>query len=122
MKTFIGTVITLIIITALVITNSMYISRLSDEMITIAKGMPEETTDSSLKSALELQKKLDDSEFILLLTVNHNEIEMIDLRITEIISRIENGDKENYSFAVKALITELEELRKSEKLSWDAIV
>lgn len=122
MKTFIGSVITLVIITGLVAANSMYISRFTDDMMTIAEGMPKEISESSLESALELQKKLDDNEFILLLTVNHNEIEVIDLKITEIISRIETGDKENYSFAIEALVTELEELKESEKLSLDAII
>ena len=122
MKTFIGTVITLIIIIGVVVANSIFISEFADEMIRSAEEMAELPSDKALESALDLQRKLSDNKFFLLLSVNHNEVENIDLKITEILSRARSEDEANYSFAVEALITELEELKKSEQFCLDAII
>ncbi len=122
MKTFVCTLAALIIITGGVVLNSLYISDFTDEMTSIAESLPDEPSDKSASLACELRKKLEENENILLMTVNHNEIELIDLRITEIITRCETGDRENYSFAVKAFLTEIEELKKSEAVSWESII
>jgi len=129
MKTFIGAVLTLTLLTGAVIWNNIYIKKTTTDLLEACEKLPEHVPEipegdaSDFKAAIrETRDVWERSRFLICLSVNHAEADAIDEALGETEVYYLTGDKSGYANACRALKEKIRTLRRSESLSLEGIL
>lgn len=122
MKAFIIALAVLILITAFVLFCSFYLTKNVGELITEASRLPlvldRDDFYSVYSSFDDKWLKIRDS---LRYFAGHTESDRIEDALDDLLSRYETDDLSGYVSARKRLISELERVRKAEKITCDSL-
>lgn len=123
MKTFIGALVTLALLTGLVIGNTVYIQDKTADLIEACNKLPGAVGADGFDGAFgEINDIWDRCRDMICLSVSHAEAEMIDEALTELLSRQRAGDGAGYISARAKLLDEIRELRRTESFSIEGIL
>ena len=122
MKSLFISAATLLILTAAVVVNSMFISSFSAGLIEELKGVDPScmSDDECLDSVMRTGDAIRDKMFLLSLSVGHEETDSLIQRTVEAKDRV--GNEEEFRLAIDELICALERLKTSESFCADGIL
>ncbi len=118
MKAFLAGIITLSLLIGAVCTNTFYILKKTDSLISSLKSLPDNCNEADLTT---FSKEWEDSRVWIALTVHRENIDDIDdtLELTKLFCRI--GNESAYLTAKEKLLCIAERLRKTESFSLSRI-
>lgn len=123
MKTFIGALVTLAVLTGLVIGNTVYIQDKTADLLAACDGLPETADGDGFDDAFgKINGIWDGCRGVICLSVSHAEAEMIDEALTELDARRRAGDGAGYVSARAKLLDEIRELGRTESFSLEGIL
>ena len=121
MKGFIASVITLCLLSGIVIWNSIWIRNKTGELLDIVHEIPD-TPENAGDMCEKLSEKWDGCRKLMVMSVSHTEVELIDAGITSLLVYANKSSETDFAAALAALEEELEYLRLSESLTFDGIL
>lgn len=124
MKAFWGAVITLLAASALVVFGTVYISSYTKELSSLADSLPtteEEDYSKAIMTVTQMEEISKKKEPLFLLFVNHNEAESLNIKISELRTRLETDSFEDYYSKLTELKSEILEFKDSEFFSFKSI-
>ena len=123
MKLFICSIVTLVLIFAMVFTENAYVADLFDYISSSADTALDLTIPPDARKELlaEVEKELDESLFMLSIAIGHDDMTAVLDYIAD-AKRQADGDEGQYLAALDKLKREIERLRTSETLCIDGII
>ena len=123
MKGFIIASITLLILSASVIINTIYIDDTTDSLLLSLDSIPHDPAhESALTLCEEFRARWSDFSTVLLLSVDHKAIEDIEDTCATLISHAKSGDTDSFLADIFLLREEIIHLRKAELFSFIGIL
>lgn len=118
MKSFICSLLTLAVLTAVVITNCIYVKGCAEELMSLADGLQYDSPSSDIA---RIKDRWDSCKKLISLSVDHKETDEIDDTLSKLETHAQLGALSAFASELTALKCQLQRLAESESFSPDRI-
>ena len=122
MRAFRGAVCVLIILTATIFFNSVYIQRLTDTLAQKVEGVTTDNIESAEQVLESLYEDFKSAEKYISLTVSHDDLTNIEGDFAEILGAAKAGDTESVITLKSRLVSSLKHLGRLSGISLESVI